>query len=104
MIARLFQRAPSTPIISLSDRLTASPHVSYATQHGRAMLLDRAGGTYYSLNESGDLIWGMVRRGTTLGEIVDALEARYDAPREQIAADASTMVTDLVSASLIGIQ
>lgn len=103
MIARLFKRARSTPVISSTDRLAASPHVSYATQHGRAMLLDRAGGDYYSLNESGDLIWEMVRRGTTLGEIVDALEARYDAPRERIAADASTMVGELVSADMVTI-
>jgi coenzyme PQQ synthesis protein D (PqqD) len=104
MIARLFSRVRNKPVISLSDRLTASPQVSYATQHGRAMLLDRAGGAYYTLNESGDLIWEMVRQGTTLGAIVDALEQRYDAPRERIAADASTMVTDLVSASLITLQ
>jgi hypothetical protein len=43
----------------------------------------------------------MLKQGTTLGEIVDALEARYDAPREQIAADASTMTTELLAASLV---
>jgi len=101
MIASFFRRARGKPAVSLSDRLIASPRVSRATQHGQTMLLDLSGGAYYTLNESGAIIWDMLKQGTTLGEIVDALEARYDAPREQIAADASTMTTELIAASLV---
>ncbi len=102
MIASLLRRGRGTkPAVSLSDRLIASPRVSRATQHGQTMLLDLSGGAYYTLNESGALIWDMLKQGTTLGDIVDALEARYDAPREQIAADASTMTAALIAASLV---
>jgi len=102
MIASFLRRARGKkPAVSLSDRLIASPRVSRATQHGQTMLLDLSGGAYYTLNESGALIWDMLKQGTTLGEIVDALEARYDAPRDQIAADASTMTTELIAASLV---
>jgi hypothetical protein len=104
MIASFFRRARGTPSVSLSDRLVASPRVSRATQHGQTMLLDLTGGAYYTLNESGAFIWDMLKQGTTLGAIVDALEARYDAPREQIAADASTMTTELVAASLVTLE
>lgn len=102
MIATFVRRARGKkPAVSLSDRLIASPRVSRATQHGQTMLLDLSGGAYYTLNESGALIWDMLKQGTTLGDIVDALEARYDAPREQIAADAATLTTELMSASLV---
>ena len=101
MIASFFRRERGTPAVSFSNRLIASPRVSRATQHGETMLLDLAGGSYYTLNESGAFVWELLRRGTTLGEIVDALEERYDAPREQIAADASTMTTELIAASLV---
>jgi hypothetical protein len=104
MIASIFRRERRTPAVSLSDRLVASPRVSRATQHGETMLLDLAGGSYYTLNESGAFVWDMLRRGTTLGEIIDALEARYDAPRERIAADASTMTSELIAASLVGFE
>ena len=49
------------------------------------MLLDLAGGAYYTLNESGVVIWDMLKRGTTLGEIVDALVAEHQAA--QLAAE-----------------
>jgi Coenzyme PQQ synthesis protein D (PqqD) len=104
MIARIFRRERRTPAVSLSDRLIASPRVSRATQHGETMLLDLAGGSYYTLNESGAFVWDMLRRGTTLGEIIDALEARYDAPRERIAADASTLTSELIAASLVSFE
>lgn len=107
MIASFLSRGRGKrPAVSLSDRLIASPRVSRATQHGQTMLLDLSGGAYYTLNESGALIWDMLKQqqGTTLGEIVDALEARYDAPREQIAADASTMTTELIAASLVTLE
>jgi coenzyme PQQ synthesis protein D (PqqD) len=104
MIASIFRRERRTPAVSLSDRLIASPRVSRATQHGETMLLDLAGGSYYTLNESGAFVWDMLRRGTTLGEIIDALEARYDAPRERIAADASTLTSELIAASLVSFE
>jgi hypothetical protein len=104
MIAKLFQRGRAPTVVAPTDRLIASPRVSRATQHGETMLLDLAGGAYYTLNESGAIIWDMLKKGTTLGEIVDALEARYDAPRERIAADASTMTTELVAASLVQLE
>lgn len=103
-MARLFGRARHTRVLSLSDRLVASPRVSRATQHGETMLLDLAGGSYYTLNESGAFVWEMLLRGTTLGEIIDALEERYDAPRDRIATDASTMTSELIAASLVGFE
>jgi hypothetical protein len=101
MIASFLRRARSKPTLSPSDRLVAAPRVTRATQHGETMLLDLTGGAYYTLNESGAFVWDMLLRGTTLGEIVDALEARYDAPRDQIATDASTMTSELLAASLV---
>ena len=105
MIASFLRRTRGKkPTVSFSDRLVASPRISRATQHGQTMLLDLSGGAYYTLNESGAFIWDMLKQGTTLGEIVDALEARYDAPRDQIAADASTMTTELIAASLVQLE
>jgi hypothetical protein len=104
MIASFFRRARSKPTLSLSDHLIAAPRVTRATQHGETMLLDLTGGAYYTLNESGAFVWDMLLRGTTLGEIVDALEERYDAPREMIAEDASTMTSELIAASLVRFQ
>jgi hypothetical protein len=101
MIASFLRRARSKAPLALSDRLTAAPRVTRATQHGETMLLDLAGGAYYTLNESGAFVWDMLLRGTTLGEIVDALEARYDAPRDVIASDASAMTSELLAASLV---
>jgi Coenzyme PQQ synthesis protein D (PqqD) len=104
MIVSFRRRASSKPAASVSDRLIASPLVSRAAQHGQTMLLDLGSGDYYSLNETGAFIWEMVRRGTTLGEIVDALEAQYDAPRDVITGDVAAITTEWIEASMVVIE
>ncbi len=105
MLAALFRRGPSPsrlPVpLSSAVRLTGARHVSRATQHGETVLLDRHGGVYYALNESGAFIWEMLRGGTTFAAIVEALDERYDAPRAQLTDDARALLDALLAARLV---
>lgn len=68
---------------------------------GHTVLLDYAGGQYYGLDEVGTRIWELVREGSTLGAIVDRLEAEYDAPRDVLEADASALLAELAARRLV---
>lgn len=68
---------------------------------GHTVLLDYAGGQYYGLDEVGTRIWELVREGSTLGTIVDRLEAEYDAPRDVLEADASALLAELAARRLV---
>lgn len=61
------------------DHLTADPNVLF-TQLGddEAVLLHLDTQYYYSLNETGLLIWQGVTKGMSLGEVAAALRADYE--------------------------
>jgi coenzyme PQQ synthesis protein D (PqqD) len=78
-----------------SESWAAVASVTAATAHGETVLFDRAGGHYVALNETGGVIWRLVRRpgGATIDEIVRALDAEYEAPSlEQLRADAVALL------------
>ena len=76
-------------------------YVTEATREGRSVLLDLRTERYYGLDEIGTAIWSGLRAGLTLPEIVDWLEAEYEAPRDTIKADASTFMARLARTSLV---
>jgi hypothetical protein len=75
----------------------AAESVAVATTNGETVLLDRRRGNYFVLNESGAVIWRLVRRpgGATISEIVAALDAEYDAPVERLRSDAVALLDRL---------
>jgi Coenzyme PQQ synthesis protein D (PqqD) len=81
----------------------AAGSVAVATTHGETVLLDRARGQYFVLNESGGVIWQLIRRagGATVGEMVAALDAEYEAPVEQVRVDVEALVGRLYRARLV---
>jgi hypothetical protein len=77
--------------------------VTAATAHGETVLLDQARGKYFALNESGGIVWRLVRRpqGATIAEIVGAVEAEYDAPVARVRADVVALLTRLLRDGLV---
>ena len=75
----------------------AAASVAVATTNGETVLLDRRRGKYFVLNETGGVIWRLVRRsgGATVGEMVAAVEAEFDAPAERVRADAVALLERL---------
>ena len=84
----------------------AAASVAVATTNGETVLLDRRGGTYFVLNETGGVIWRLVRRagGATVGEIVAALDAEFEAPVERVRTDAVALLERLRRERLVMCQ
>jgi hypothetical protein len=83
----------------------AAGSVAVATMHGETVLLDRARGQYFVLNESGGVIWRLVRRqgGATVAEMVAALDAEYEVPAGQARDDVVALLGRLRKAGLVSV-
>ena len=75
--------------------------VSAVTSEGRTVLLERTSGRYFGLSDVGSRIWELVQQRVSPLEIVDRLEAEYDATRDQLVEDTSALLSALLSARLI---
>ena len=65
------------------------------------ILLTPASGEYFTLNEVGGRIWQLADGSRSVTEIAGLLAAEYDAPPEEIEADALEVLGELVDARLV---
>ena len=72
-----------------------------ALPDGSALLYDADLAMAYPITESASLVWNSCDGEHSLEEIVDVLEAAYDAPRETISADVDSLIEDLTSKELL---
>lgn len=71
---------------------------------GEMVLLDLASGLYFGLNPVGSRAWEYLsENAVTLGELTDAIEAAFDAPRDVIAADIARLIAQLTEKKLVEI-
>lgn len=69
---------------------------------GEAIIINLSNGTYYSMDGGGALLWELLQERRSVGEIVDALWARYDVSREAAQTDVHGLMAELLSERLIG--
>jgi hypothetical protein len=75
--------------------------VSSKVIEGEAIIIRLSDGIYYSMDNVGALIWGMIEDRRGIGEIVDAVIARFDVASEQARDDAHRLFDELVAERLI---
>jgi len=56
---------------------------------------------YYSLNETGGLVWTMLEEGATVERIVECLVERYEVTREQAVRAVDRLVAALLERQLV---
>lgn len=71
------------------------------TIEGEAIIINLETGTYYSMNETGSLVWEGLRANWSVGDIVAELGARYDAMPEVISASVGKIIESLLSEGVI---
>ena len=65
------------------------------------ILLTPASGEYFTLNEVGGRIWELADGSRSVAEIAGVLVDEYDAPLEEIQADAMDVLGELAEAQLV---
>ena len=81
-----------------------SPRVIFENIDGELILVHMEKGTYYSTDEVGADVWGMIEARSTLDEMCDTLQSKYDAGREEIAEAISTFLARLEAEDLVSIE
>jgi hypothetical protein len=88
-----FPMSDATP--SRNDRVLAR-------RVGEAVfLLDPDSGEYFTLDDVGGRIWELCDGTKTIAQIAQTLAIEFDAPFEQIEADASDLLSELASSRLV---
>lgn len=81
--------------------LRVAPHISWNNVEGELALFDSRSGAYHALNGSGAAIWRAVAAEMSEDEVVTALAATHDVPRETIAADVRAFIADALARELL---
>ena len=77
------------------------PSVVATEVQGEAVLLDLDSRSYFSLNETGTLIWTLLGEGREPAAIADALTTEFEIDHDQAGPVVAAFVADLVAEGLI---
>src|SRR5207245_11624784 len=78
-----------------------APQVITETIEGEAIMINLGTGNYYSVGGSGADVCSWLEDGIAVDEMVEGLAARYDGPRETIAASLQRLPDDLEREELL---
>jgi hypothetical protein len=68
---------------------------------GEVVMINLSTGMYYSMEETGAVVWELIREGRNLDEIGSALFARYDVSPDRAEADVARLAAQLVEEHLV---
>lgn len=80
---------------------TREDEVAAKVIDGEAIIINLANGTYYSMDKGGAFVWELLQQRRSVGEIADALAARYDVSSADARADVQRLMSDLLNERLI---
>ncbi len=87
----------------MQGTLTVRSHVRSMQDDEGAVLLDLKQGKYYSLNGVAAHIWSKAAEGKDLPEILDDLEASYQAPASKLRQELTDFVSGLKEKGLVDV-
>lgn len=72
-----------------------------ATLSDGAVLLNLHSKRYFSLNETGTRVWGLLEQNAELDDIVRILTAEYDVPESDARSEVMALVSELLAEGLV---
>ena len=92
-------------MLTQSTVVTPDPNVVFTEMdNGEYVLLHLGTSLYFSLNETGTLIWQEVMAERNLGEIGEELESRFEVSSEDAVQSVLALVSELVSEKLVSVK
>jgi hypothetical protein len=88
-------------VTTADRRLRVAAHVHAREFAGELVILDMAGGRYFSLDDVGTRVWRGIERGQTPRAIVDDIVREYAAEPERALLDVMALADDLVGKGLL---
>lgn len=78
-----------------------TPTVTHETIDGEAVIINLDSGNYYSLVETGSLIWALIDRGASAGEVRNLVQQTYQGNAADIDRGVIDLLTQLQQENLI---
>ena len=92
-------------MLSPKTKVSPDPDVVFTEmENGESVLLHLGTNQYFSLNETGTLIWQGISESHTLGETATELENTFDVTLEQATQSVIQLVDQLVSEKLVSLE
>ena len=85
-------------------RYVAAADTACATLEGGAVLLHMGTKRYYSLNETGALVWELLEQGATEGDVVTRLVDRYTVAAGDAQAAVGELLAELLAEGLVAVH
>jgi hypothetical protein len=91
----------NAPRIDRDDRVTVSEHVRFRQFDDELVLVDLAGGEYFSLNGVGTKIWCAAATGKTPVQIAASLVHEYEVEQDTALLDCLHLLDQLLERGLV---
>ncbi len=92
-------------MLTPSTKISPDPNVVFTEmENGESVLLHLGTNEYFSLNETGTLIWHGLSDNLNLSEIGVELEKSFDISEEQASQSVIHLVEELVSEKLVSVK
>lgn len=78
-----------------------APLVVHETIDGEVVIVNFGNGTYYSLVDTGGVIWQSIEDGLGIQEIADELQGRYDAERSEIERAVRQLIGEMIREEIV---
>jgi hypothetical protein len=88
-------------VTELSRFRINSPKVIHETIEGETLMVNLDSGNYYSLDNIGAEIWGLIENKIGVNEITDDIARRYTGEREEIERALFGLINELLQEALI---
>jgi hypothetical protein len=101
MLRWLSRSRAATPSAASGTGYRRHGAVVAAGEGGRTVLMDPVRGEYLGLDEVGTRIWELLPEHPTAAALAERLCEEYEAPREQLEADATAFLRELAGHGLV---
>jgi hypothetical protein len=92
-------------MLTKSNKVSPDANVVFTElENGESVLLHLGTNEYFSLNETGTLIWKGISDDRNLGEIGKELEETFDVTNEQATQSVKRLVDELVAQKLVSVK
>lgn len=88
-------------MITAETRMSVHPDVVHTELPSESVLLHLQTGNYYTLNETGQLIWTGLSRGDSVEEVARQLAGRYEVTAEQAREHVTVLAGELMQEMLL---
>ena len=85
----------------LRSKVSINDDVLFQEIKGEGVLLNLKTGVYLGLNPVGAMVWSLLSRNPSVGEILSAMLAEFDVEREQCLGDLVALLDELQANQLI---